>query len=123
MDWSQYPNFSKSEFDCKHTGKNRMRPEFMELLQQIRTTMGKPMVITSGYRDPSHPVEAAKAEAGEHSYGVAADIAGDRLFLLDLVIVAYGYGIRRIGINFKQGYVHLGIGDKDFGFPSVPWTY
>ena len=123
MNWNDYLNFSKTEFDCKHTGENRMRPEFLEVLQQIRTTLGRPMVISSGYRSPSHPVEAAKDKAGEHTYGVAADIKGDRLFLLDLIVVAYGYGIRRIGINFDQGFVHLGIGDRELNFPSVPWTY
>lgn len=26
MDWSKYPNFSKSEFDCRDTGENAMQP-------------------------------------------------------------------------------------------------
>jgi zinc D-Ala-D-Ala carboxypeptidase len=51
MNWDLYKNFSKSEFDCKHTGKNEMRPEFMQVLQEIRIAYNKPMVISSGYRD------------------------------------------------------------------------
>ncbi len=67
MDWDKYaPYFSKKEFDCKHTGKNLMRPEFVDILLQIRKTYNKPMIITSGYRDPSHPAEAEKTVSGTH---------------------------------------------------------
>ena len=126
MDWSQYPNFSKREFDCKVTGENRMRPEFMALLQQIRLTYNKPMIITSGYRGKGHPIEAAKLNGpGEHYYGVAADIAVSGQDAMDLFVIAYGYGIRRIGLDQKGSgrYIHLGIGDHGYGFPPALWTY
>ena len=45
-----YPNFSKAEFDCKHTGKNEMKHSFMSKLQALRTAYGKPMIISSGLR-------------------------------------------------------------------------
>ena len=127
MNWNKYPNFTKEEFDCKHTGENRMRPEFMETLQMIRETFGKPMIISSGYRDPSHPVEARKENPGEHSYGLAADIkiAGDAVS--DLLVIAYGYGIRRFGIKqhgaWNGRFVHLGMGDKQLNFPATTWSY
>lgn len=121
--WGKYPNFSEHEFKCSETGLTRMDTRFMDVLQLIRTSIGRPMVITSGYRDPSHSIEAAKSKPGEHTFGLAADIAGDRLFLLDLIVVAYGLGIRRIGVNFSKGYIHLGLGDEFADFPSVPWDY
>lgn len=34
-DWSKYPNFKQSEFDCKETGENDMQPEFMDKLQAL----------------------------------------------------------------------------------------
>jgi hypothetical protein len=37
MNWNDYPNFSKEEFDCKHSGKNEMKPDFMDMLQDLRT--------------------------------------------------------------------------------------
>lgn len=126
IDWSQYPNFKEKEFACKHTGLNRMRPEFLEILQQIRKTYGKPMIVTSGYRDKTHPVEAAKGSPGEHFYGCAVDIAVQGQDALDLIVVAYGYGIRRIGLNQKgpSRFVHLGMGDKlKLNFPPTIWTY
>lgn len=51
VDWSKYPNFSEAEFRCRHTGKCEMRPEFLAVLQAIRAEYGKPMIISSGYRD------------------------------------------------------------------------
>ena len=121
LDWSKYKNFSKHEFDCKHTGRNNMRPEFMDTLQQIRSTFGSPMVITSGYRDFTHPIEREKENPGEHYYGVAVDISTTGMKWLDLVVLAYGFGIHRIGIN--KEFIHLGMGDKDYTFPRTPWVY
>jgi len=126
MNWNNYaPYFTKAEFDCKHTGENRMRPEFMDRLLQIRKTFNKPMIITSGYRDIEHPIEKKKANAGEHSYGVACDIAIYGLDALDLVVVAYGYGIRRVGVSQRGGgrFLHLGMGDNQLGFPEALWSY
>ena len=126
IDWNKYPNFSESEFNCKHTGTNKMRPEFLERLQMIRDTFNKPMTITSGYRSPQHPIEVEKDKAGEHTFGVAADIAVRGVDAMDLIVIAYGLGIRRIGVS-QSGYsrfIHLGMGDC-FGldFPQSIWSY
>lgn len=120
--WDQYPNFRKSEFDCKHTGKNEMKHQFMQVLQQIRREYAKPMTITSGYRHPTHPVEARKLRSdGEHTRGMCADIACtngiDRYRLVEL---ALKHGITRIGI--AKNFIHLGLGGQ--GLPSpVIWEY
>jgi len=47
--------FKDHEFDCKHTGKNEMDPEFLEELDELRRRVGVPFVVTSGYRDATHP--------------------------------------------------------------------
>jgi len=104
-----------------------MRPEFLDVLQQIRNTYGKPMIITSGYRHWTHPLEINKENPGEHTYGMAADIKVYGEWAMDLIVLAYGYGIRRIGIHQKgdkdSRYVHLGMGDKLLNFSSSVWTY
>ena len=123
VDWNKYPNFSKHEFDCKETGENEMHPKFLDKLQELRDIVGKPFVISSGYRSPSHSIEAGKSMPGEHTYGLAADISGDRLLLLEIISTAYILGFRRIGINLTDYYVHLGLGDRFEEFPSVPWDY
>lgn len=120
--WDKYPNFSKQEFDCKHTGENNMQHEFMEKLQKIRQVYGKPLTITSGFRSIKHPVEARKTHSnGEHTQGNCADIACnngvDRYKLINL---ALANGITRIGI--AKNFLHFGIGGN--GLPNnVIWEY
>ena len=122
MDWTQYPNFTESEFRCKHTGQCHMTPEFMAVLQAIRTDYAKPMAITSGYRHWTHPVEARKGHTtGEHTKGACADIActssGERF---ELVRLALKHGVNRIGI--AKTFIHLGIGAPGLA-PNVIWEY
>jgi uncharacterized protein YcbK (DUF882 family) len=120
--WAEYPNFTDSEFNCKHTGWNEMQHEFMTVLQAIREEYDKPIGITSGYRHPSHPVEIKKGHAnGEHTKGLCADIScdngADRFMLVQL---ALKHGITRIGI--AKTFLHLGIGGN--GLPqNVIWEY
>lgn len=122
MDWTQYPNFTESEFRCKHTGQCHMNPEFMAVLQAIRADYAKPMAITSGYRHWTHPVEAKKGHTtGEHTKGACADIActssSERF---ELVRLALKHGVNRIGI--AKTFIHLGIGGTGLA-PNVIWEY
>lgn len=111
MNWDDYDNFSKSEFDCQHTAKNEMKPAFMDRLQALRYEYGRPIVITSGYRAPDHPIEAAKAKPGAHASGRACDIAvGPGQDVHDLVRLAMRFGFTGIGISQRSGrprFVHL----------------
>lgn len=120
--WTEYPNFTAAEFDCRHTGKNEMKHEFMRVLQAIRADYGKAMQITSGFRHPTHPVEARKGHAnGEHTRGACADVActngADRYLLVQL---ALKHGVTRIGV--ASSFIHMGIGGP--GLPErVIWEY
>jgi zinc D-Ala-D-Ala carboxypeptidase len=122
MNWNNYPNFTKEEFDCKHTGLNEMKPEFVHKLQQLRTLYGKPIKINSGYRHPTHPIEFRKGHAnGEHTLGTCADISvtnsADRYRLINL---ALELGFTRIG--FHNNFLHLGIGGGNLP-QNVFWNY
>lgn len=109
MDWTKYPNFSESEFRCRHCGKVEMSPYFMARLQQLRNAYGKPMIITSGYRCPDHPVEAKKSTPGVHTMGMAADIAVSGSDAYELLNLAFGHGFTGIGVNQKGDgrFIHL----------------
>ncbi len=120
--WIEYPNFTAAEFNCRHTGQNEMKHEFMRVLQAIRAEYGKSMQITSGFRHPTHPVEARKGHSmGEHTQGTCADIAcssgADRFTLVQL---ALKHGIIRIGI--AKNFLHLGVGGPGLP-PRVIWDY
>jgi uncharacterized protein YcbK (DUF882 family) len=68
--------FKIEDFDCQETGKNEMDEDFLHQLDKLRAACGFPFHVTSGYRCPeNHPIEKAKAKAGTHAQGIAADIA------------------------------------------------
>lgn len=122
MNWADYLNFTKVEFDCRHTGENDMQPEFMAKLQHLRVKYDKPMRITSGYRHWTHPVEAKKGHTtGEHTRGTCADIAcstGRERY--EIVRLALDLGFPRIGI--AKTFIHLGIGGAGLPSPTI-WDY
>jgi uncharacterized protein YcbK (DUF882 family) len=120
--WHKYPNFSKKEFDCTHSGKNEMQDEFMQLLQELREELNFPLVITSGYRDKTHPIEARKTHSnGEHTQGMCCDVrcldGGTRF---KIIKKALELGFTRIGV--AKTFLHLGLGGKNL--PNyVIWDY
>ena len=110
--------FKLSEFNCTHTGENRMEPEFLEKLDNLRDYCGFPFVITSGYRNPSHPLEAVKEIPGTHAQGIAADIKmTNSAHRYSLIKAALDHGFTGIGI--AGTFIHL----DTRGTAPVVWTY
>lgn len=99
--------FSPRELRCKHTGKLEISAVLVSKLDQLREKMGNPIVVTSGYRDRSHPVEAVKAIPGRHAQGIAVDVAISGHNKFDLIRTAMELGFNGIGINLKKGFIHL----------------
>lgn len=123
MNWTDYsPEFTEAEFRCKHTGRCEMQPVFMRRLHHLRGVYGKPMRITSGFRDSSHPKERGKALPGEHTTGRAADVAVQGVDALRVIQLALGLGFTRIGVQQKgEGrFIHLGDSPD---FPPGLWSY
>ena len=122
MDWDRYPNFRESEFVCRHCGQVEMDPDFMHRLQGLRNRFNKPMTITSGYRCPEHPIEAAKASPGAHTTGKAADVAvqgaeAHRLLAISLELNFTGIGVQQKG---EKRFLHL---DTLEGARPTVWSY
>lgn len=126
MDWGRYKNFSADEFKCSHCGENKMTAEFMDKLQHLRTSFNKPMTITSGYRCPKHPIEAAKPTPGAHASGQAADIALQGADAHRLLQLALELGFTGIGVQQKGSgrFIHLDTipNQPEFPRPTV-WSY
>jgi uncharacterized protein YcbK (DUF882 family) len=80
------------------------------------------MVVSSGYRDPSHPNEASKAQPGEHTTGRATDIAVSGSAALRLVVLAVKHGFTRIGVQQKGTGRFIHLGDSP-DFPAGMWSY
>lgn len=110
--------FNLSEFDCQHTGRNRMDPLFLARLDKLREVCGFPFVITSGYRDPTHPIEAKKERPGTHSQGIAADIrvsSGAQRYTIISEAIKMGFA----GIGVANGFVHV----DDRKGAGTAWVY
>ena len=110
--------FKRSEFDCQCTGNNEMKDEFIEKLDKLRHACGFPFNITSGYRDPSHPIEARKAKAGTHAQGIACDIAvagGAERYIIVREALKLGF----TGIGVAKTFIHVDIRETT----PVMWEY
>ena len=103
----------------------KMDPNLLKQLDEVRDIYGKAIRITSSYRGPDHPIEAAKPNGpGVHSLGVAVDIAAvGGTETLELVRAAIAAGFERIGISRKKNFVHLDIADKTHMKTKSIWTY
>tara|TARA_R100000278_G_C5473916_1_gene165599 strand:+ start:1621 stop:2004 length:384 start_codon:yes stop_codon:yes gene_type:complete len=126
MDWNTSAYFNQHEFTCSHTGKCDMDSNFINKLNELRVAFGKPMRITSGFRDVTHPIEAKKSSPGAHTTGQAADIAVSREDAFDLLSLALTKGFTGIGIQQKGSgrFIHL---DTLKNSPERPrptiWSY
>jgi uncharacterized protein YcbK (DUF882 family) len=115
---SEYKYFKTEDFDCQETGENEMVPEFIHKLDELREACGFPFYITSGYRSPSHSIEARKEKPGQHSKGIAADIqvsggAQRRDLVKKAMILGFG------GVGVAKGFIHVDIRDTT----PVLWVY
>jgi len=119
MDWAEYPNFRSAEFRCRHCGREKMQPAFMERLQSLRNEFG-PMVISSGWRCFDHPIEKAKTHPGMHSTGMAADVSVQGADAVRFLRLALGLGFTGIGVQQKGTgrFIHLDLR----AVPAI-WSY
>ena len=115
--------FSDDELRCSCCGELVFDEAFRARLNRIRDDFARPMRITSGYRCPSHPIEAKKSKPGTHSLGVAVDVGVAYGEAYELIEVAMRHGIKRIGVNQKGSgrFIHL---DASTEHPSpTVWSY
>lgn len=111
IDWSKYPSFSEQEMACQATGDTGVKEILMDNLQELRNRVGV-LYVSSGYRSPEHPIEAAKMKAGTHTTGYAVDVlcSGGRAYeVLNAAInqgVWSGIGINQNG-SFQSRFIHL----------------
>ena len=107
---ARWPNFSFNELRCTHSGLCYLDEDMMDNLQLMRNAIGS-LRITSGYRDRTHPIEAAKAQPGSHFTGKAIDIACNGEPALLILNTAWeleftGFGVKQSGEHSKR-FLHL----------------
>lgn len=66
--------FRPEEFACPCCGRVIVAVGLVLLLDILRASLGRRLIITSGYRCQAHNAEVHGAEASRHLLGAAADI-------------------------------------------------
>ena len=121
-DWSKIKHFKPEEFLCNcQNCDNEKGISFLlvELLDNMRSKLGFPMSINSGYRCTMHPL--SRNSTSSHIKGLAVDVScknsGNRFTILEYVLK---HGLfHRMGVG--SDFIHLDIdNDKD---QRVTWVY
>lgn len=126
----RWQHFSRDEFRCRGTdccgGKNLTDDRLIDALDELRTIVGFPLRISSGYRCPVHNQRVSSTgPAGPHTTGLAADIAVDRgnavtvlTWALDTATFRFtGFGVHQKGAG---RFIHLDMLDRP---TKALWTY
>ena len=101
-------NFRLREFECKD-GSHQvvLHSELLRRLQDLRSALGRPVYITSGYRNREHNARVGGSPNSYHLRGMAADIRVPGVNTRDLAAAAREAGFRGIGIY--NSFVHVDV--------------
>jgi uncharacterized protein YcbK (DUF882 family) len=122
VDYVNMRYFSYSEFDSPDEvgSGQKMHPDILEMLDEVRDKFDKPIRINSGYRSEKHNTKVGGTPNSSHLRGLAVDIACnssvDRYHLLNCLL---DVGFNRIGI--AGSFIHVDIDSEKA--KDVIWTY
>lgn len=118
------PNFDSSEFTCKcGCGQCKINERLVERLQLLRYKVGKPVIINSGYRCPTHSVRVGGSYNDAHTNGIAADIRVNGISSVQLARIAEDLNFGGIGI-IDNNSIHVDIRDENgcgFTYANSHW--
>ncbi len=117
-------NFTDKELACPGSGKCEMNPVFLEALQEVRDTVGRPFIITSGYRSPEHNKKVGGAKHSKHVLGCAVDISiqgwsGSDIHRLIHTITSLDSKYGGSGIGIYPSWIHFDIRFEDAAWVSL----
>ncbi len=83
----------------------------MDKLQSLRNHLGKPLIVRSGYRSPSHNRAVGGAPASKHMLGTAFDIAmANHDPVAFEAAAARAVGFLGFGTYPRLGFMHIDLG-------------
>jgi hypothetical protein len=101
-------HFLASEFRCPCCGEARVSRRLVKLAEALRERLGRPILVTSGYRCRKHNREVGGAPASRHMAGRALDMAAAEAEQGKIAALAEAVGFSEIIKGREKGYVHLG---------------
>jgi len=122
-------HFSHNELECHcGCGSNAMDLNFLEMLEDLRAMVDRPLQLSSAYRCPEHnDTVSSTGRTGPHTTGQAVDILAYGELAYDIVTVARLVGFTGIGVkqrgHFGGRFIHLdNLAVPDFNRPRI-WSY
>jgi uncharacterized protein YcbK (DUF882 family) len=126
LNWEKYINFSQSEFDCKCCGKlgEKMDPEFLDKIQELRTRVGFACKVNSGVRCEVNNLMSNGHKSSAHLTGNACDLGVSHSKAREVIKIAIELGLS-VGVsqNGKTGkagrFIHLDNKPRSSGEPAL----
>lgn len=128
----RWPNFSPQEIACKGTGSVLVDEDALDKLQALRNKLGRPLIITSAYRSPSHNRAVGGASGSMHLKGRAFDVVMSNHNPATFEAAATQSGFRGIGHYPASNFMHIddraaavrwkGTGRNNAWFNTAPET-
>ncbi|WPY95612.1 D-Ala-D-Ala carboxypeptidase family metallohydrolase [Limimaricola variabilis] len=113
-----WENFRPAEMASKGDGSLVLDIDAMDRLQALRTHLGRPMLITSAYRDPAHNRRVGGAKSSYHMKGQAFDVRMDNHNPAEFEAAARAIGFTGFGYYPDSGFMHIDTGPaRSWGTP------
>lgn len=103
-------HFKVKEFACKDGSPVVFIDEYLvTILEILRSKLGKPIIITSGYRTPDWNAKCNGAKYSYHMRGMAADIRVDGMTPKELAKKLNDICADECGIIVYKSWVHFDV--------------
>lgn len=105
-------NFYLSEYESPDTHEVKIDPVLVRKVQELRTLVGQPLLITSAYRTPEHNEAVGGADYSYHLEGRAVDIRIPNGYSVD-EFADLGKQVGFRGIGRYKNFCHFDVRNSD----------
>lgn len=103
-------HFIRREFECQcGCGTDTVDAELLFILDDLRSLLGVPVTITSGYRCEIHNKDVGGANNSQHLIGKAADIRVNGYSPKDVYELLDQLYPDKYGIGLYQNWIHIDV--------------